>query len=113
MILKKLNGVQFKELIVSGAKNLRAHYQEVDNLNVFPVPDGDTGTNMCRTIEGGVSNIVIQPLKISDVSRASGLKKHSVLHSCSSDKQDGVYEHQSFLIDHGEKHDLLDSFRNA
>ena len=70
MILKKMNGVQFKELIVSGAKNLRAHYQEVDNLNVFPVPDGDTGTNMCRTIEGGVSNIVKEQSKsLSDIAK--------------------------------------------
>ncbi|MDY6276340.1 MAG: DAK2 domain-containing protein [Bacilli bacterium] len=70
MILKKMNGVQFKELIVSGAKNLRAHYQEVDNLNVFPVPDGDTGTNMCRTIEGGVSNIIKEESKsLSDIAK--------------------------------------------
>lgn len=54
MILKKLNGEQFIALITNGAKNLRANYEEVDNLNVFPVPDGDTGTNMSRTIEGGV-----------------------------------------------------------
>lgn len=54
MILKKLNGEQFIALISNGAKNLRANYQEVDDLNVFPVPDGDTGTNMSRTIEGGV-----------------------------------------------------------
>lgn len=53
MILKKLNGQQFKELILNGARNLRANYKEVDELNVFPVPDGDTGTNMSRTIEGG------------------------------------------------------------
>ena len=71
MILKKINGVQFKELIVSGAKNLRAHYQEVDNLNVFPVPDGDTGTNMCRTIEGGVSNIIKEDSKsLSDIAKS-------------------------------------------
>lgn len=57
MILKKLNGEQFKELVRNGAKNLRANYQEVDELNVFPVPDGDTGTNMSRTIEGGVHAI--------------------------------------------------------
>ena len=57
MILKKLNGKQFTELITNGALNLRANYEEVDNLNVFPVPDGDTGTNMCRTIEGGVNAI--------------------------------------------------------
>lgn len=65
-----MNGVQFKELIVSGAKNLRAHYQEVDNLNVFPVPDGDTGTNMYRTIEGGVSNILKEESKsLSDIAK--------------------------------------------
>ena len=55
MILKKLNGEQFKELLTSGALNLKANYQEVDSLNVFPVPDGDTGTNMLRTIQGGVT----------------------------------------------------------
>lgn len=57
MILKKLNGEQFTELIINGAKNLRANFQEVDELNVFPVPDGDTGTNMSRTIEGGAHAI--------------------------------------------------------
>ena len=55
MILKKLNGEQFKELLTNGALNLKAKYQEVDSLNVFPVPDGDTGTNMLRTISGGVT----------------------------------------------------------
>ena len=55
MILKKLNGEQFKELLTNGALNLKANYEEVDSLNVFPVPDGDTGTNMLRTISGGVS----------------------------------------------------------
>lgn len=57
MILKTLNGEQFKALVSNGAKNLRLNYEEVDNLNVFPVPDGDTGTNMCRTIENGVNTI--------------------------------------------------------
>ena len=55
MILKKLNGEQFKELLTNGALNLKANFEEVDSLNVFPVPDGDTGTNMLRTISGGVS----------------------------------------------------------
>ena len=57
MILKKLNGEQFKDLLTNGALNLKANYQEVDSLNVFPVPDGDTGTNMLRTISGGVSSL--------------------------------------------------------
>lgn len=58
MILNKLNGEQFKELVIAGAKNLRANIEEVDSLNVFPVPDGDTGTNMSRTIEGGVKAVM-------------------------------------------------------
>ena len=55
MILKKINGEQFRELVQNGALNLRANFEEVDSLNVFPVPDGDTGTNMLRTIEGGAN----------------------------------------------------------
>jgi len=57
MIIEKMNGEQFREIVTAGAKNLRANYEEVDSLNVFPVPDGDTGTNMARTIEGGVHAI--------------------------------------------------------
>ena len=57
MILNKLNGEQFKELVTNGAKNLRLNIEEVDSLNVFPVPDGDTGTNMTRTIEGGIDAV--------------------------------------------------------
>lgn len=57
MLLKKLNGEQFKELTLNGALNLKANFEEVDKLNVFPVPDGDTGTNMLRTIQGGVNAV--------------------------------------------------------
>ena len=57
MILKTLNGEQFAELTLNGALNLKAHFEEVDKLNVFPVPDGDTGTNMLRTIQGGLTSI--------------------------------------------------------
>ena len=70
MLLYKLNGKQFKALVEFGAKNLRLNYKEVDDLNVFPVPDGDTGTNMCHTIEGGVSNIQdVESDKISDIAK--------------------------------------------
>ena len=58
MLLKTLNGKDFKSLVISGAKNLRDNMDEVNNLNVFPVPDGDTGTNMCHTIEGGIAQIM-------------------------------------------------------
>jgi len=44
--------------MVNGANNLKNNYKIVDALNVFPVPDGDTGINMLMTIEGGVKAIV-------------------------------------------------------
>ena len=51
--LRVLDSHHFIEMMKSGMLNLRAHYQEVNDLNVFPVPDGDTGINMRRTIETG------------------------------------------------------------
>lgn len=50
-----LDGEALKELFAGGLSNLRLHLQEVDELNVFPVPDGDTGTNMSMTLQGGVN----------------------------------------------------------
>jgi len=44
-----INGKLLKKTIISGAKNLEIHKKIVDELNVFPVPDGDTGTNMSMT----------------------------------------------------------------
>lgn len=45
-----INGVLLKNAIISGANNIVRHKKEVDELNIFPVPDGDTGTNMSMTI---------------------------------------------------------------
>lgn len=41
-------------MLRNGAANLEAHSQEINDLNVFPVPDGDTGLNMYMTVSGGV-----------------------------------------------------------
>jgi len=51
--MKTLNYEDFKGMIKSGAANLENHASEVDTLNVFPVPDGDTGTNMSMTFTNG------------------------------------------------------------
>ncbi len=68
MVTKTLNGQTFKSLVVSGAKCLRDNIEEVNNLNVFPVPDGDTGTNMCHTIEGGIGSVKgIDSEKLSEI----------------------------------------------
>jgi len=48
--MKGINGQLFKRAFVAAAVNLDAHRELVDALNVFPVPDGDTGTNMSKTI---------------------------------------------------------------
>ncbi len=45
-----INGRTFKKMVISGANNLTNCKEAVNNLNVFPVPDGDTGTNMSMTI---------------------------------------------------------------
>lgn len=46
-----------KDLFISGANNLSNNFKIVDALNVFPIPDGDTGTNMMMTIQSGVKEI--------------------------------------------------------
>lgn len=46
----------FKEMLASGMNNLSNHSAEIDALNVFPVPDGDTGTNMNLTFSSGVKD---------------------------------------------------------
>jgi DAK2 domain fusion protein YloV len=55
--MKTLNGVILKRMIISGANNLYNHYPEVDALNVFPVPDGDTGLNMNLTVTSGSKEV--------------------------------------------------------
>ena len=55
MSSKVLDGPMFVELLRGGVLYLSANCQEVNDLNVFPIPDGDTGENMMRTINGGLS----------------------------------------------------------
>ena len=52
-----IGGAQFREMIFSGAALLEKNQKEIDALNVFPVPDGDTGTNMLMTMQSAVNEI--------------------------------------------------------
>lgn len=64
-----LNGIIFKQALISGANNIVNHRQEVDALNVFPVPDGDTGTNMSMTISAAARELqVCEQTDIASVS---------------------------------------------
>ena len=55
--MKTINAATLKQMYISGANNLFNHYPEVDQLNVFPVPDGDTGMNMNLTATSGAKEI--------------------------------------------------------
>jgi DAK2 domain fusion protein YloV len=55
--MKNINGQTLKQLFLSGANNLYNHYPQIDQLNVFPVPDGDTGMNMNLTLTSGAKEI--------------------------------------------------------
>ena len=54
--MEKIDALTFKRMIENGAIHLGNHYTDIDALNVFPVPDGDTGTNMSMTFSAGVKD---------------------------------------------------------
>ncbi|AGA24119.1 MULTISPECIES: DAK2 domain-containing protein [Bacillus] len=57
MSIRTLNGRTFAEMILAGAQNLSQNASAVDALNVFPVPDGDTGTNMNLSMTSGAREV--------------------------------------------------------
>ena len=52
-----INGADFRRLAISAAASVEIHKQQLNELNVFPVPDGDTGTNMSMTINAAASDL--------------------------------------------------------
>ena len=57
MKLKHIDGALLKEMIINGALLLERYKEDINALNVFPVPDGDTGTNMSFTMKGALSQV--------------------------------------------------------
>lgn len=55
MTHKYLDGEILKNMLMGGVEGLRADSGDINDLNVFPVPDGDTGTNMTKTVESGMN----------------------------------------------------------
>ncbi len=74
---KLLGGKLYSAMLRGGAAQLRANAKEVNDLNVFPVPDGDTGDNMCMTIEGGVS--ALAGVDTDDLSAVAKTLSHGML----------------------------------
>ena len=52
-----IHGADFRRLIISAAASIEIHKQSINELNVFPVPDGDTGTNMSMTMNAAVADL--------------------------------------------------------
>ena len=62
MSTSAVNGAVFARMLLGGAAVLADHVDELNAMNVFPVSDGDTGTNMMKTMEGGLAEINREPL---------------------------------------------------
>lgn len=58
---EKISGGAFKQMVAFGAACITAQKQAINDLNVFPVPDGDTGTNMSLTIQTAVNEASARP----------------------------------------------------
>lgn len=65
-MIHKINGRQYRELIDYGIRNLSIQKDYVNDLNVFPVPDGDTGTNMVLTLRNGYAAIADAELSLAE-----------------------------------------------
>ena len=68
-MIKEINGQQYYGLIDYGVRNLSIYEDRVNALNVFPVPDGDTGTNMLLTLQCGLDGVADGEKELSDISR--------------------------------------------
>lgn len=77
-MIQCIEGKKLKDMFISGANNLQNNKDLVDKLNVFPVPDGDTGTNMSLTISYAIKELLkVQNDCITDIGKA--LSKGSLM----------------------------------
>ncbi|MEG1888391.1 MAG: DAK2 domain-containing protein [Lachnospiraceae bacterium] len=71
MAASTINAKMLAKMFLAGAKNLESKKEWINELNVFPVPDGDTGTNMCMTIMSAAKEIsAIEDLNMVSISKA-------------------------------------------
>ena len=76
-----INGQILKQAVISGANNISNQKNSINDLNIFPVPDGDTGTNMSMTV-----NAAVAALEDFD-----GRRHHSLCNAPWSKRQFGCY----------------------
>ena len=56
MKVKRVDGILFEKMLVNGLNYLKQNETKINEMNVFPVPDGDTGSNMRMTLENGLKS---------------------------------------------------------
>ena len=71
-----VGGADLRRMIISAAAAIEINKQALNELNVFPVPDGDTGTNMSMTINAAASDL----RKAEDPDLGTAAKRSSTLH---------------------------------
>lgn len=71
-MLKTIDGFHFRNIIDSGVRYLENNINVINDLNVFPVPDGDTGTNMVLTVKNGLASINNTDDKLSALAQTFG-----------------------------------------
>ena len=71
-MIEKINGAAFKDMVLFGAACIAGQKQAINDLNVFPVPDGDTGTNMYLTIQTACAELnKAEPATIDDAAKTT------------------------------------------
>ena len=75
--MQTMNGADFSRLMLSAAANIEINKQKLNDLNVFPVPDGDTGTNMAMTI--GAAAADLRKTAYTDLEKASAATASAML----------------------------------
>jgi DAK2 domain fusion protein YloV len=74
---RNVDGQLLKQALLGSLANLSAHQEEINRLNVFPVPDGDTGTNMLLTLQSAVEDIKESPA--AEVNKIARVAAHGSL----------------------------------
>ena len=77
MSQQMIDGLLLKEMVIAGASLLEQNREAIDALNVFPVPDGDTGTNMSLTMKSTVKEI--SALDMADASKVANMAARGAL----------------------------------
>ncbi|MGN0374994.1 MAG: DAK2 domain-containing protein [Butyrivibrio sp.] len=104
MTISVLDGRLLCSLLINGYRNLKRNITTVDELNVFPVPDGDTGKNMTATLEGGISCNYPDDITVSEL-----MKRFSHGALLSARGNSGVILSQIIrgIAKHTEHHEIL------